>query len=429
MLGLSRVGCKTRSHVSKMMVTPLFTVLIAAISTSCAGHSAGVKTAPTDTRTVDSGLHVLPIAAVTPATMPPFETSENATPAELERALDEGKAVRRELEWVEREEAVASGEMAAGEYIVTYLITPADDYYDLEAAEAKLPAHHTTVMPGSAHVSVVVRDAADGRLVQGLNVEASFGSGANGTQPRVRLPFGWHPILNRYGENVVLPDGPFTLTIHIAMPTYARQDSVNGNRFAEDVTARFANITVSSDSLAVAAQRLAHGDGRDAVDLSRQEGTAVASSFLTALRGDPANGSQRRSGGYTVTVLLRRAQGVWISRDDKLVYKPPNSSVGPVNHMEISIRDVTTGRLVPDLNVRATILESRRKEIDTYAVPFMWHPWMNHYGLNVAVPGKGSYIIRVRADAPSFRRYGSSALTKFNRPVDVELRGLHFVAQ
>lgn len=155
----------------------------------------------------------------------------------------------------------------------------------------------------------------------------------------------------------------------------------------------------------------------------------MASSFLTALRRDPANGLQRQSGGYTVTVLLRRAQGVWISRDDKLVYKPPNNSVGPVNHMEISIRDVTTGRLVPDLNVRATILKSRRKEIDTYAAPFMWHPWMNHYGLNVAVPGKGSYIIRVRADAPSFRRYGSSALTKFNRPVDVELRGLHFVAQ
>lgn len=374
---------------------------------------------------VEAEAAAIPADVVTPPMMPPFRESDEATAAQLGRALDEGNAARGEVEWVEREEAVASGDVAAGEYLVTYIITPADDYFDLEAAQSNFPAHHTTVLSGSAHVAVVVRDAADGRMVQGLSVRATLRSENGNDKRTATLPYGWHPVLNRYGENMILPAGPFALSVRIEMPAFKRHDSTNGDRFKGNVIARFTHVTVSPDSLAAAAQRLAHGDSRDAIDLARREGDAVDRSLVEVLH-EGANGSQLRTGDYRVAVLIHPARGYWNSQGGKLSYISPDGSLGPAAHIDVSIRDATTGRLVPGLNVRVTILNSRKKEIDTYALPFMWHPWINHYGLNVPTPAPGRYTIRVRAEAPAFRRYGSTALKRFNRPVDVEVRDVRF---
>lgn len=419
---LPRVAVRARLRVTQTAATVARVTALLVMIANCAGHRGTVEEA----RTISTEAYVATAETTTLPAMPPFHPSDEATTAQLERALDEGKAVRHELEWVEREEAAASGEMAAGEYLVTYLITPADDYYDFEAAAAELPAHHTTVLPGSAHVAVVVRDAADGRMVQGLHVRATLRSEIGNGQQSAALPFGWHPILNRYGENMVLPNGPFTLTVHISMPVYRRHDSVNGNRFTSDVIAKFASVVVSKDSLASAAQRLARGDQRKAIELARQEGIAVERSLTGILREANVSGSQRRSGDYNVAVVVQNPRGSWEQRNGKLIYARPDSDIGPISHIEVSIRDATTGRLLPGLNVHASIVDSRKRAINTYPMPFMWHPWMNHYGLDVAVPGKETYTIRVRADAPSFRRYGGTALRKFNRAIDVEMRGVRF---
>jgi uncharacterized protein involved in high-affinity Fe2+ transport len=416
---------RTRLRYATAALGPV-AIIAAAVSVGCASHNraAGVNSpvAPveTDTRAVPTDLS-------TPAILPPFYPSSEATPVQLERALEEGKAVRREIEWVEHEESAASGEVSAGEYLVSYLITPSDDYYDLEAAQSDLPAHHTTVLPGSAHVAVIVRDAADGRIVPGLEIRATLRPDGGGRQITATLPYGWHPILNRYGENIVLPTGSFSMSVHIAMPEYSRHDSTNGNRFRGDVTARFEKVSVSTDSLAAAAQHLARGDPREAIDLARREGNAVDGSLADLLQNH-GSGSEVRSGDYRVAAIVQSSTGHWEAQAGKLRYVHPDSgAVGSV-HLDVTVRDAATGRVVPGLSVRATVLNSRRKEVATYHLPFMWHPWMNHYGLNVPVPGRGAYTIRVRADAPAFRRYGSTALKKFNRPINVQLLGVQFEA-
>ena len=436
MAKLVRIAGAARSFITVRRLvnalTPLVIMTAFVSASGCAGHSSSVEPVAADTRPVETEErqpHIVPTVTTTPAVTNDFEPSEIATAAQLKRSLKEGESIQRGLEWVEREESVASGEVEAGEYVVTYLITPADDYYDLEAGIDTLPAHHTTVTPGSAHVSVVVRDAADGRTVNGLDVHATLGAAITGARTRAKLPFGWHPILNRYGENMVLPENPFTLTIDIGAPTYQREDSVNGDRFRKDVTARFDGISVSSDSLAGAAQRLARGNRNEATKLSRVEGEAIESSIAAVLHEHPSHGLQRRSGDYTVAVLLGPAQGAWALQNGGLAFLPADESVRPVNNIEISIRDAATGRVIPGLNVRATIIDSRKREIDTYVVPFVWSPRVDAYGLNVAVPGRGRYTVRIRADAPAFRKYGSSAMRQFKRPVSVDFRGLRFVTR
>jgi len=248
----------------------------------------------------------------------------------------------------------------------------------------------------------------------------------SGDERSALLPFEWHPILNRYGENLVLPSSPFTLRVYISMPTYGRHDQVNGDRFTGKVMARFAHVVVSPDSLAVASERLARGDSRQTESLARNEGDVIDRPLSEMLRGADVSGSQVRSGDYKVAVVVQAARGTWADRNGQLSYDSPNGNIGPVDHLDVSIRDATTGRFIPGLKVRATILDSRRREVDTYLMPFTWHPWMNHYGLNVPVPGKGRYTVRVRADAPAFRRFGSTALRKFNKAVDVTVRNVRF---
>jgi uncharacterized protein involved in high-affinity Fe2+ transport len=413
---------RMRGYVSIVGITG---VAVIAVCAGCAAHTQAVVPVP-EQGAPRPPAHVVREEIPTPPVMPPLGASDEATSSQLDRAVDEGKALGRELQWVEAEETAASGEMAAGEYIVTYLITPADDYYDLEAAQSNLPAHHTTVVPGSAHVAVVVQDAADGRMVQGLEVRAVLRSEDSGDERSTTLPFEWHPILNRYGENLVLPSSPFTLRVYISMPTYARHDHVNGDRFGKDVMARFAHVVVSSDSLAVASQHLARGESLETAALARDEGDAIDRPITEMLRSADVSGSQVRSGDYKVAVVVQGARGAWEAHDGDLSYESPSANIGPVAHLDVSIRDAVTGRFVPGLKVRATILDSRKREIDTYSAPFMWHPWMNHYGLNVPVPGKGRYTVRVRADAPAFRRFGSTALRKFNKAVDVTVRNVRF---
>jgi len=325
----------------------------------CAGCAARTQVAAPFPKSEPAKVaaRVAPVEIPTPPVMPSFRESEDATSSQLDRALDEGKALGREVDWVKAEEAAASGETAAGEYLITYLVTPADDYYDLEAAQPNLPAHHTTVVPGSAHVAVVVRDAADGRMVQGLEVRAVLQDEDTGDERSALLPFEWHPILNRYGENLVLPSSPFTLRVYISMPTYGRHDQVNGDRFTGKVMARFAHVVVSPDSLAVASERLARGESRQTVGLAREEGDAIDGPLSGMLRSADVSGSQVRSGDYKVAVEVQAARGTWEARNGHLSYDSPNGNIGPIAHLDVSIRDATTGRFIPGLKVRATILE------------------------------------------------------------------------
>lgn len=380
------------------------------------------------TSALEGELRPTDVGRATPPAAPPFVETDEASSAELEHARAQGNALRKELEWVRREESAASGDVAAGPYVVTYLITPADDYYDLEAAIASRPAHHDVVEPGAAHVGVVIRDAADGRLVQGLGVRAILIPRGERRGDGAILRFGWHPILNRYGENMVLPTQPFTLRLVIAPPTYARHDSVNGNRFADSVIAEFADVTVSRDSLTDAVRRFALGESRGATELARGEGDAVRRSVDAMSARATGRGAQQRSGDYEITLAASRAKPFWSMRRGELHFDALSPDDTSNAHLDIVVREAATGRVMSGLDVRTTILDSRHREIGTYSAGFMWHPWLLHNGVNVRVPSTGRYTVRIRANAPEFRRYGSMAGRRFTRPLDAEFTNVRIVA-
>jgi Fe2+ transport protein len=80
---------------------------------------------------------------------------------------------------------------------------------------------------------------------------------------------------------------------------------------------------------------------------------------------------------------------------------------------------------VPDLDIALTLLDSDR-ELFTTAVPFLWHPYLYHYGTNARVPGEGPYAVRVRIDPPTFMRHDPVNGKRYAEPVDVVFEGLRF---
>jgi uncharacterized protein involved in high-affinity Fe2+ transport len=367
---------------------------------------------------LETGMRLTEAGRGTAPSMSPFASSDEATAQQLERARDQGNVVRDEVEWVRAHDAAASAEMTAGEYRIAYIVTAPAGYYDSTNAW-----HEPS---GTAHVAAVVRDAADGREVPGLTVTATI-TPSGGGAAHVALPYGWQAVLNRYGENVSLPDGPFTLRLDVAPPSYWRHDPTNGDRFADTVTAEFTNVSVDRAALA----RVGAVAGDTALDsarvsLSRREGAALERPLLEMFSSVAVNGEQTRAGDYLVVVAVERAEGYWMPMGKDIAYNIVESQSAAHNgHVEVGVRDARTGRFLPGLNLTATVLDGDRT-IGTKHEPFMWHPWIHHYGENWRIPRTGRYSVRVHADPPPFRRYGRSA-TFFTAPVDLRVDGLRFV--
>ncbi len=374
--------------------------------------------------------------------LPPFEQSDEATAEELERARDQGNAVRQELEWVRAHEAVASAEMAAGEYRVAYTVTPALPYAEPDAG-GRLVRHDPA--PGEVHLGVVVRDAADGRVVPGLAVRATLLDASGRTLDARALAFGWYPLLNRYGDNLRWPGlgagsagggdpGAVTVRVEIAPPTYWRHDPSNGDRFADSVTAEFTNVTVRPAALARAAQAAASPASDTArLTLAANEGAALARSLNEMANNVAVSGGSVRAGEYLPYIAFERSEGYWVPHGTNregvnLRYTiEADESAARNAHLEIGVRDSLTGRFMPGLHVRGTVLDAAGRTVGTYEPPFMWHSWIHHYGMNFRVAHSGAYSVRIHADPPPYRRYGPGAERLFAGPVDATIDHLKIV--
>src|SRR5205823_4373556 len=89
---------------------------------------------------------------------------------------------------------------------------------------------------------------------------------------------------------------------------------------------------------------------------------------------------------------------------------------------EVSVRDGADGRFIPGLTVVATLIGPDGQEIGTHEQPFLWHPWLYHYGRNWHVPASGIYTLRIHIEAPEFHRHDKENGTRYAEPAEVEFR-------
>ncbi|MGA7616806.1 MAG: iron transporter [Thermoanaerobaculia bacterium] len=155
---------------------------------------------------------------------------------------------------------------------------------------------------------------------------------------------------------------------------------------------------------------------------ARRQGDTLQDAIDAMLKMD-RHSQERRAGEFLVSCVVEDAEGMWVPRDDgALEWEEPDEQN---LHVEVLVRDGADRRFIPGLRVTLTLIGPDGNEIGTHEQPFLWHPWLFHYGRNWKVPGDGEYRARIHIDAPSFARHDHRNGKRYARPVDVELGPIH----
>lgn len=149
--------------------------------------------------------------------------------------------------------------------------------------------------------------------------------------------------------------------------------------------------------------------------LARQQGDAFGRA-LQAMSEMDSHGRLKRAGDYLVGYEVEEAEGMYVPDGDDLRWQDPQQENA---HLEVVVRDADDGRFVPGLRVHATLLDAGGKQVGSYELPFLWHPWLYHYGLNVQVPGDGRYSLQLRIDPPAFPRHDKVNGRRYARAEEV----------
>lgn len=169
-----------------------------------------------------------------------LEPSEEVDERQLELARAEGDRYQQSVEYMITEIAETGAQTRAGDYLVGVAQEVAEGMYQMKSDrfEWKEPAEDE-----NCHLEVVVADAADGRFLPHMSVQATVEDGQGTTVGPESIPFVWHPGLYHYGRNLSIPGkGTYTVTIDIEPATYPRHDEKNGDRYTEPVAVQFEDL-------------------------------------------------------------------------------------------------------------------------------------------------------------------------------------------
>lgn len=155
----------------------------------------------------------------------------------------------------------------------------------------------------------------------------------------------------------------------------------------------------TKEQLAVAKkQGVAYGEALEAMD--KESGAKV-----------------QRAGDYEIAVVIEEAEGMWVPKNGSLEWEEPTDENC---HVEVAVRDAADGRFIPALSVTVTLTAPDGSEVGTHEQPFLWHPWIYHYGRNWTVPGEGDYKVHVRVEPPTFSRHDHENGRRYTEPVEAD---------
>jgi uncharacterized protein involved in high-affinity Fe2+ transport len=160
---------------------------------------------------------------------------------------------------------------------------------------------------------------------------------------------------------------------------------------------------------------------KEQLQLAKNQGEALQKALDHMTKEEADDGAEKRAGDYLVGYAVEQAEGMYVRKNGELVWQEPEEENV---HLEVSVRDGGDGRFVPALSVKATLLDSKGKEVGTHQQPFIWHPWLYHYGRNWKVPGDGEYTLRVRVDPADFPRHDKKNGKRFAEGVEVEFKNV-----
>ncbi len=155
---------------------------------------------------------------------------------------------------------------------------------------------------------------------------------------------------------------------------------------------------------------------RKGLELGRAQGEALTRTLKHMTEEVAHDGREIQVGEYLVAYAVEEAEGMYMPGDGGLDWSEPGDENA---HIEVAVRDAADGRLIPGLEIDATVIGPDGAEIGTHRLPLLWHPYLYHYGRNWTLPGSGTYKLRVRFEPPAFARHDKKNGRRFTEACDV----------
>jgi len=185
-----------------------------------------------------------------------------------------------------------------------------------------------------------------------------------------------------------------------------------------------AGRVVREQTTPAATPRMAESNEAEPGQLSvaRRQGDSYGAALDAMAEEDGA--AVTRAGDYVVALVNEQAEGMYAPAEGgELVWREAPEEANA--HIEVAVADGADGRFVPGLEVTVTLMEGER-ELFTERAPFLWHPFLHHYGFNARVPGAGPFTVRLRIDPPEYMRHDPRNGKRYAEPVDVVFTDVEF---
>ncbi len=153
------------------------------------------------------------------------------------------------------------------------------------------------------------------------------------------------------------------------------------------------------------------------LEMARAQGQAMQEAAEHMMKEEADDGAAKHVGDYLIGYAVETAEGMYMPDGDDLVWQAPDEEN---LHVEVVVADASDKRFIPGLTVHATLIGPDGKKVGTHQQPFLWHPWLYHYGRNWKVPGDGTYKLRVEVERPTFGRHDKENGKRFAEGVTVE---------
>ena len=155
--------------------------------------------------------------------------------------------------------------------------------------------------------------------------------------------------------------------------------------------------------------------------LAERQGKVLREALDEMLEHVASYGNLTEAGDYLVAIAIEEAEGMWLPNADGTIHWHEPTEEEANAHLEVAVIDKDSGRFVPGLTVTATVIDAQGKKIGTKAQPFVWHPWLCHYGRNWKLPEDGGpFEVHVRIDPAQFPRYDREHGHCFTETAEVE---------
>ena len=160
------------------------------------------------------------------------------------------------------------------------------------------------------------------------------------------------------------------------------------------------------------------------LEKERKRNLAVAQGDVYALAldemKDEDGNASTEADDYIISIACEDAEGMYMYNEKgDLEWMIPEKGVN--QHFEVVVQDKDDKRFIPGLEIYAKLLDKSKNVVAEMIVPFIWHPFLFHYGINCRILTAGTYFAELKIKKPSFHRHDETYGKRYGKDVTVIL--------